>query len=210
MGTVGRPTLLARFVYSPLNYWASLVGDALMAVGFLLFGFWLWMRSGFVGSPTAIDLLVPLLALASGWLFWSLAEYVLHRYVLHGPRSLARDGHAQHHSDEHALLASPLFIIPGIELLIWWLLSLAIGAMPSALFVAGAASGYASFSLLQHVFHHLERRHEEGKPRRWGLLESLKRNHDVHHGSARYNFGTTTSLWDRVFGTYRAPRSSKA
>jgi hypothetical protein len=40
-----------------------------------------------------------------------LLEYVLHRWVLHGPPSMARRGHAQHHAEPRALISTPLFVV---------------------------------------------------------------------------------------------------
>ncbi len=197
-----QPTLLSRFVYSPLNYWGSLVGDCLMAVIYLATGLVLLATGASRGA-----LAIP--ALLAGWLFWSLLEYVLHRYILHGPKTLAQEGHAHHHREERTLLASPLFVIPLFELLVWWLLSLVLGRMLAAFFVAGAASGYASFSLLHHIFHHHSGAEKSTTTGR-GVWASLRKNHEVHHQLARYNFGTTTSLWDRVFGTYRRSSTIKS
>ncbi len=146
-----------------------------------------------------------ILALLVGYLFWTLLEYVLHRYVLHGPSSLAQEGHAKHHRDEEALVASPLFVIPLVEVVLWWLMAHWIGATSAAFFFCGAASGYAGFSLLHHVFHHYPERSWDR-----GFLHRLREGHEVHHQLARWNYGTTTSLWDRVFRTYRSPESVPA
>lgn len=188
-------TLLGRFVYSPLNYWGSLVLDAAMPLT--------WFVVAAVAAsrrPMSTVLVMEVgLAVFAGWLFWSLLEYILHRYILHGPTTLAQEGHAEHHRDEKALLASPMFVIPLVQVLLVFLLSQVVGAVASACFVGGAGAGYASFSWLHHAFHHFE-------PER-GILGHLRDRHEVHHRMARWNFGTTTSLWDRVFGTYRAPAS---
>lgn len=189
-------TLLARFVYSPLNYWGSLVLDGAMPVG-------LFVVAGVAASRRGADrlgggLLVEVaLSVFAGWLLWSFLEYVLHRYILHGSETLAQEGHAQHHRDERALLASPMFVIPLVQVLLVFVLAQLTGWVAAACFVGGAAAGYASFSWLHHAFHHFE-------PER-GLLGHLRDRHEVHHRMARWNFGTTTSLWDRVFRTYRAP-----
>ena len=174
-----------------------------MAVVYLVISLVLFSRAG-------QGWLWTLPVLFAGWWFWSLLEYVLHRYVLHGPKTLAQEGHAHHHRDERALLASPLFVIPLFELLIWWLLSLVIGAMFAAFFVAGAATGYASFSMLHHLFHHRQGSRGTAASEGVGLLGGLRKNHEVHHQYARYNFGTTTSFWDRVFGTYRRSSTTRS
>ena len=191
-------TLLGRFVYSPVNYWGSLILDAAMPVAlFGVAGVAVSRRTG--AAAFLVEVAVGVFA---GWLFWSFLEYVLHRYILHGPTTLAQEGHAEHHRDERALLASPMFVIPMVQVLLVFLLAQVVGWVIAACFVGGAATGYASFSWLHHAFHHLE-------PER-GLLGHLRDRHEVHHRMARWNYGTTTSLWDRIFGTYRAPASVPA
>jgi sterol desaturase/sphingolipid hydroxylase (fatty acid hydroxylase superfamily) len=34
------------------------------------------------------------------------------------------------------------------------------------------------------------------------VLRSLRQAHEVHHRYPLVNFGTTTTVWDRLFGTY--------
>ena len=46
-----------------------------------------------------------------GFMSCGLLEYVVHRWVLHGPPSMARRGHAQHHAEPRALISTPLFVI---------------------------------------------------------------------------------------------------
>ena len=191
-------TLLGRFVYSQLNYWGSLVLDAAMPVG-------MFVTAGVAASrrELGVALVVEFVAgVLAGWLFWSILEYVLHRYILHGPTTLAQEGHAEHHRDERALLASPMFVIPMVQVALVFLLAQVTGWVAAACFVGGAAAGYASFSWLHHAFHHFEPEN--------GVLGHLRDRHEVHHRMARWNYGTTTNLWDRVFGTYRSPSTVPA
>ena len=54
-----------------------------------------------------------------GFMSSGLLEYVLHRWVLHGPSPMARRGHAQHHAEPRALISTPLFVIMTGALAIW-------------------------------------------------------------------------------------------
>jgi sterol desaturase/sphingolipid hydroxylase (fatty acid hydroxylase superfamily) len=132
-----------------------------------------------------------------GLALWSLAEYVIHRFALHGPAFLAAL-HDVHHTDPRALVGSPLWLSLGSiflgSLLPLWLM---IGFATACAVTAGLMMGYIYFGLLHHVVHH---RHLK----RGTYLWRLKRRHALHHyGKTPCNFGVVTSLWDHVFGTFR-------
>jgi sterol desaturase/sphingolipid hydroxylase (fatty acid hydroxylase superfamily) len=136
------------------------------------------------------------LGFACGLLLWTLAEYVIHRFALHGIASIAVL-HEMHHSDPRALVGSPLWLSLGSiflgSLLPIWLL---IGLATACAVTAGLMLGYTYFGLLHHVLHH-------HRARRGSYLWRLKRRHVRHHyGKRPCNFGVTTDVWDRVFGTF--------
>jgi hypothetical protein len=89
---------LDRMVYSAANYWVGMLSDLAAALAFLALG--LHRFSG----PWVLAGGVVLV----GFLPCGLLEYVVHRWVLHGPPSLARRGHAQHHAEPRALISTPL------------------------------------------------------------------------------------------------------
>jgi sterol desaturase/sphingolipid hydroxylase (fatty acid hydroxylase superfamily) len=133
---------------------------------------------------------------ACGLALWSLAEYLIHRFALHGPAYLAAL-HDMHHSDPRALVGSPLWlslgsILCGSFLPVWLL----IGFATACVVTAGLMLGYIYFSLLHHIVHH-------HPTKRGSYLWRLKRRHARHHyGKTPCNFGVVTSMWDRVFGTF--------
>src|ERR1700754_5201404 len=101
MTVVPDRSLLGRVTTSPINYWGSFVTDGLAASAF-----------GWLGATRYQGSLLAGFALVTGgFLTWTLTEYLLHRWVLHGWTKAARE-HAKHHRDTHALIATPLLVIP--------------------------------------------------------------------------------------------------
>jgi len=180
-----------RLVYNPINYRLVLVVDAVGASLFLLIGVWA------PGSSIARSL-----EAAVGFIAWGLLEYAIHRWIGHGPRSIARRGHAYHHSDDTALVAAPVFVVLIGAFGVWAVLSLAIPIGVASLFVFGLYLGYNHYALVHHVLHH-----HETFAGHIGL-HRLDRIHRVHHAQPTVNFGVTSTLWDRVFGTYQTPSNS--
>lgn len=183
---------LDRIVSSAWNYWLSLGADCLAVLLFFVFTLLSYDGRSFVA----------LASVASGYVFWTALEYVLHRYILHGPPSAARRGHSRHHRDDAALLATPAFFIPLVALALWLGLRLVFADAVAAAFLLGATTGYLCFGLLHHAFHHWR----TDLP----LLRRLREAHEIHHRYPLVNFGTTTTVWDHLFGTYQATARSRA
>jgi sterol desaturase/sphingolipid hydroxylase (fatty acid hydroxylase superfamily) len=130
-------------------------------------------------------MLLEIALLPIGGLMFSLAEYAVHRYVLH---DALPEGHRDHHAhpDDYSvgwMVPLAAFAVAGIVAGVW-----SIG------FAAGVLIGWAWYAYLHYRFHHHP--FERGS-----LLHPLQRHHERHHKLARYNFGVSTTLWDRVFGT---------
>lgn len=162
---------------------------------FCFFGFALGNLPGNVGAAILLSF--------AGLILYSIVEYGVHRWMLHG---LDVTGHENHHRgprEPYAMLfttgltAHTLFLV---------LLSSIAGLSAAIWTVFGSALGYALFLQL-HDFQHsdpiVSRR----------LWPSLHRHHMLHHddracsgdkNDRRCNFGVITTLWDRIFMTYRA------
>jgi sterol desaturase/sphingolipid hydroxylase (fatty acid hydroxylase superfamily) len=177
-----------RMVYSPVNYWVVMLSDLAAALAFLALGLHRfsgpWVMAGGV--------------VLAGFLSCGLLEYVVHRWVLHGPPSLARRGHAQHHAEPRALISTPLFVIMTGALALWGLLGLVLPAGLAALLVFGLYAGYNYFALVHHQQHH--RGKDVACVAYWRRLEQL---HHLHHHRPAVNFGISTTIWDRLFGTFK-------
>jgi sterol desaturase/sphingolipid hydroxylase (fatty acid hydroxylase superfamily) len=178
--------LLERAVDSPTHYWAVMGTDVVSAAAFLALGA---RRSD---APPVV--LIP--AFAAGFMAWGLLEYVMHRWVLHGPPTFARDGHLRHHADSEDLLSTPIFVSGVVGCIIWALLSLVLPPSVAAVAVGGTYWGYVYYSTLHHLLHH------RGLViARSAYFRRMHLRHRVHHANSRVNFGVSTSVWDRVFRT---------
>jgi sterol desaturase/sphingolipid hydroxylase (fatty acid hydroxylase superfamily) len=136
-----------------------------------------------------------LVTFAAGLGFWTFAEYILHRFVLHHVPFI-RDMHEAHHDDQKALIGTPTWVsmvMIGVVVLVpLWLIAdfpIASGA------TAGLMLGYLWYVTAHHIVHHWN-----AAPGSYSY--SLKRRHALHHYFDDHgNFGVTSGMWDRVFGT---------
>jgi hypothetical protein len=133
-----------------------------------------------------------------GFMSCGLLEYVVHRWVLHGPPSMARRGHAQHHREPRALISTPLSVIMTGALTIWGLLGLVLPAGLAALLVFGLYAGYNYFALVHHCQHH--RGHDLA---RVAYLQRLERLHHLHHHRQVVNLGHQHHDLGPLFGTFQ-------
>jgi hypothetical protein len=138
---------LERMVYSSTNYWFVLLSDIVCALAFLLVGLHQFSGPAVLGAA----------AVAVGFLAWGLIEYAIHRWVLHGPPTMARRGHARHHADARALISTPFLVVMAGASMMWALLAIVVPVGLAALVVFGSYSGYNYFALLHHLQHHREK-----------------------------------------------------
>ncbi|MGQ9864610.1 MAG: sterol desaturase family protein [Bacteroidia bacterium] len=134
-------------------------------------------------------------------LSWSLAEYLLHRYVFHWAderpwvQKLVYYMHGVHHeypSDAHHLFMPPLPSL--VFALFFGLLFYGILGKYGFVFLAGFINGYLIYSTMHYLMHRVK---NPPKP-----LRALWRYHHLHHFKTPDKaFGVSSSLWDWVFGT---------
>ncbi len=188
-------SLVTRMVESRTNYWFSFIADSTLALVFFAYGV-----STFAGGWLGC-----LLAVLLGVLSWGLIEYSFHRWFFHLKGSPAYVSHLRHHEEPGELIAMPWFLTTMIGLLLWLLLHLLLPASPASFFVSTLTAGYVFYGLLHHVFHHMDINVMPGK-----LMRRAWSYHKIHHALPATNFGVTTSLWDRLFGThYRSAAQRK-
>lgn len=145
-------------------------------------------------TPAADAWWVASLAL-SGLAAWTLVEYLLHRFVLHGLRPFST-WHAEHHRRPTALIQSPTVLSATLLLTLVFLPAWLLGGTAVAGGIGfGMLTGYAGYGLAHHANHHV---HARG-----ALLRKRQQWHALHHSAAGLNrhYGVTSGLWDRVFGT---------
>ena len=179
---------LDRIVHSSANYWVAMLCDLAAALAFLVLGLHRFSGPRVVAGGVVIV----------GFMSSGLLEYVVHRWLLHGPPSMASRGHAQHHAEPRTLISTPLLVIMAGALVIWGLLGLVLTAGIAALLVFGLYAGYNYFALVHHWQHH------RGKElASVAYLRRLERLHHLHHHRQIVNFGISTTMWDRLFGTFQ-------
>ena len=192
----------------PVKSWRrakiSHVGDEMFSLEHSKTAYWTdFVLYGLVIAGLTGALLVPehgaergrLIALAAiGLSAWSLVEYAMHRFILHGLEPF-KSWHLKHHERPIALISAPTTLSASlIAGLVFFPALLVVGVWPAVAVTLGVTIGYLSYALCHHGTHHW-------KPRgKW--LKDRKRWHAIHHkGSSGQCYGVTSMLWDRVFGT---------
>ncbi len=174
-------------------------------LGLIILGIWLT-------ATLAVEPWAPILAAIVIVLVYPLAEYLLHRFVLHAKilyrhkatAKLWKRIHYDHHQNPHDLsvLFGALYTtLPAIFLIagpIGWL----VGGLPGT--TAAITTALVLFSLYElcHCIQHLP------FTPRWQWLRDLKRHHLAHHfHNEQGNYGITNVIWDHLLGTfYRRPQ----
>jgi sterol desaturase/sphingolipid hydroxylase (fatty acid hydroxylase superfamily) len=115
------------------------------------------------------------LLFAGGVVALTLAEYVVHRFVLHG---FSPTEHRQHHANPGGAVLTIFWQI--------WICFALVYLIAGGAFVAGALVAYAWYLFVHH-----------GPDK---LPLPLLKHHQSHHRFATRNYGVSTTLWDHVFG----------
>lgn len=156
----------------------------------------------FLTRPSSLSPGVAASAFAAGVIFWTLTEYLLHRFIFHyhptsavGKRIhfLAHGVHHDYPNDSTRLVMPPSVSIP-LAFLFYGLFSLVVPNAILPKFFSGFLFGYVCYDTIHYATHHAPM---TGKIGHW-----LKQHHLRHHftDDAR-GFGVSTPFWDHVFGT---------
>ena len=142
-----------------------------------------------------------------GSFFWTLAEYILHRFLFHfHPRNKTQERiaflfHGIHHSQpkiKTRLVMPPIVSIP-LASIFWLLFTLIFNGLfglPawSGPIFSGFITGYIVYDMMHYATHHF--------PMHNGIWKWLKRHHMQHHyKDPGLQFGVSSPLWDYVFST---------
>ncbi|MHB1296760.1 MAG: sterol desaturase family protein [Anaerolineae bacterium] len=142
-----------------------------------------------------------------GLFVWTLAEYLLHRFLFHFTPHTPRQErlsfliHGVHHAQpmvKTRLVMPPAVSIPLATLfygLYWLVLAVALGAPQwVAPLFAGFVAGYLAYDMTHYSLHHAKMR---------GAYAKALRTHHMRHHSQKpvSRFGVSSTLWDHVFGT---------
>jgi sterol desaturase/sphingolipid hydroxylase (fatty acid hydroxylase superfamily) len=130
---------------------------------------------------------------------WTLAEYLLHRFVMHEMKGkgLASREHLRHHAERDSVLESWYYAWTGVVIV-----GTGLGAAATALLgpigICLGAGWVAAYGVYDWMHWRAHRRPVANAYERW-----IRRHHFHHHfGHPMTNHGVTTPLWDMVFGTY--------
>ena len=171
---------------------------------------WLPVVGYFIYRSLAVEstsIYVLLLGLLIGVFIWTLAEYLLHRFVFHFPaktdwqKRLAFLFHGIHHEQPRIktrLVMPPALSIP-LALLFYSLFVLVfktILQVPMWLspVFAGFILGYIAYDMIHYSTHHIQMKK--------GYFRVLRQQHMHHHfQTPDKRFGVSSPFWDYVFGT---------
>ena len=133
---------------------------------------------------------------------WTAAEYGLHRFVMHEMRGhgLPSVEHLEHHGDT-------TYFSPTSKKLASAAVTTAV-AYPVAVVVAGRrwATAFTMGLIAMYFGYEVAHRRTHTRPPRSRYGRWSRRSHMHHHfGAPMRNFGVTTPLWDRIWGTYDDP-----
>lgn len=152
-------------------------------------------------SSTPISLGYALVLVLTGFLSFTLVEYLMHRYLYHMvPDTKWKDKlqyslHGVHHDypKDKDRLALPPFIT-GLYAAILFLLFYLIMGEFAYYFLPGFLGGYTMYLGVHYIVHAYQ------PPK--NFLKVLWINHAIHHyKDPDVAFGVSTPIWDYVFGT---------
>ncbi len=176
---------------TPLVFWVPVIG-------YLLY------RSVVVHEFSA----VAILSMAGAGLFvWTLAEYLLHRFVFHyeGNNAVTKRIHFLIHGLHHDDPADPTRLVmppaggAPIAFGLYLLFRLFMGPAWVDPFFAFFLVGYLCYDYIHFATHHFRPRTRVGK--------FLKQHHMLHHFAEHGSrWGVSSPIWDYVFGTLEENR----
>lgn len=151
-------------------------------------------------STTDFSFLNALLMSLLGLGFFTLAEYLIHRFIYHqenyrDPSNWRYKIHGIHHvtPTDKRRLALPLPLALILSALLFGLIRLVLGDA-SFFFTPGFVAGYALYLSVHYLIH--------TRPAPVGVWRMLWKHHHIHHHvDDRKAFGVTSPIWDFVFGT---------
>ncbi|OHX11215.1 hypothetical protein BI347_16055 [Chromobacterium sphagni] len=167
--------------------------------GILLALLLLTLSTAWTHVPGLEMIALPLMGLIS----WSLIEYLLHRFVLHGFQPF-KGWHAAHHTRPQALIFTPTIISLTLIVMLIFLPAMAVaGAWRAGALTVGIMAGYLAYSITHHAIHHWHAKNN------WWRRRKLW--HALHHQQAEPSgyYGVTTAFWDQLFSKdRRRPRTA--
>ena len=162
----------------------------------ILIGTW------FYGLSQGAELDQALSLFFVGLIFWTFAEYWLHRTVFHyiGTSAIAKRLHFIIHGVHHTWhfdpyrLVMPPFASIALYLPFWFAFRAIFGMVYMHSFCAGFLLGYLIYDMSHFLLHHSKIKYP------WFI--KLRSNHMYHHfNKDNCKYGVSSSFWDHIFGT---------
>ena len=175
---------------------SSAIESTLSSLAIAIVCIWLGIKMG--SGFTVSSIVVYFFA---GLMFWTLAEYGLHRYLFHladdafpGSGRLAYVLHGIHHEYPNDAQRTLLPFVPKLILsAIFFGLFLVILGNAGAYFASGFTFGYYMYSIMHYSIHRFK------APK---FLKPLwEHHHRHHHLDQEKAFGVSSTFWDRIFRT---------
>jgi sterol desaturase/sphingolipid hydroxylase (fatty acid hydroxylase superfamily) len=149
-----------------------------------------------------ISLLNIFVLIIGGIFAWSLAEYLLHRFVFHF-KAKSEFGkkihfifHGVHHdypSDSKRLVMPPSVSIP-LAIIFYFIFRLIFGPVLMFPFFAGFIAGYLFYDISHYAIHHFNMHSK--------FWLAIKNHHILHHYQDEYKgYGVSSPFWDYIFRT---------
>jgi sterol desaturase/sphingolipid hydroxylase (fatty acid hydroxylase superfamily) len=185
-----------------LEFFTHISPIAVLVIWLPVIGYFL-----FLSFTSSASIVIVIIGILLGLFLWTLAEYLLHRFVFHFPaktpwqKRLSFLFHGIHHEQPRIktrLVMPPAVSIPlaALFLGLFYLIFNVIANIP--LWVApvfsGFILGYVTYDMIHYGTHHISMKK--------GYLRMVRQQHMHHHfQTPNMRFGVTSPLWDYVFGT---------
>ena len=156
----------------------------------------------YLGLARGADLMAAIGLFLCGFLFWTLFEYIFHRFVFHFypdwkiQRRLQFIMHGVHHQypNDKDRLVMPVTVSIPVSTLLLGLFHLFMGDQ-SWSFFSGFVFGYLAYDMIHYSVHFFTRiKHP--------LFVKLRQHHMDHHFlDSQRGFGVSSPFWDLIFRT---------
>jgi len=158
----------------------------------------------------SISILNIIVLIIGGLAAWSLAEYLLHRFVFHF-KAKSEFGkkihfifHGVHHdypSDSKRLVMPPSVSIP-LAIVFYFIFRLIFGPVLMFPFFAGFIAGYLFYDISHYAIHHFNMHSK--------FWLTIKNHHMLHHYQDEYKgYGVSSPFWDYIFRTNFLKKTAK-
>jgi 4-hydroxysphinganine ceramide fatty acyl 2-hydroxylase len=168
------------------RFWSNLALDVFVGCAFAWLGI-----TRYDGSPDTAAVVV-----ITAMFVWPFIEYIVHRWLMHGPIPAMSREHLLHHSRPEMTFTTPWSAHLLVGLPSWAALAAITSSGIGALLMTGVYAGFTWFRFVHRMVHF----HAQTVGARF--FGSALRRHDQHHAQPDHLFGVTSPICDGIFGTF--------